>query len=177
MTYSLLKRKKLSTQYFSAVALGLTADDYLALEQFTEELKYRRAEAMAKLGAADQIGLGQQLELQIGRETVKDQSGVLKNIYEENKDLKTKIERLTTENVSLIQGLKEIQSQIGSGTDGVIHVPALESLLTVQISLSVCLVRLSIEILFSAKRCTTVRWFRRACVRIEIEIGSNDRSE
>lgn len=55
-------------------------------------------------------------------------------LHQDNVDLKTKVERLETENVHLIQGLKEIRQQIEGGAHGTVKTPALETLLAVSLS-------------------------------------------
>lgn len=120
----------------SAVALGLTAEDYLAVEQFTEELRYRRATAMAKLNAPGDVNFGTQPMSRIDPNTMelaKQQGTLLNDIYKNNTTLKSQLQTVESENVGLIQALRDIQSQLANGSSGPIQIPALDSLLAVNL--------------------------------------------
>lgn len=118
-----------------AVALGLTADDLLTIEQFTEELKTGKTETVRdrKRVEAEKLKIrSDQLSSDLGSE-----HKMVENIGEENRRMRTKLAKLETENVKLQQGLKEIRRQLKTGEATIggngqtLECPTLDKLLNV----------------------------------------------
>ncbi|KAJ8314697.1 hypothetical protein KUTeg_006847 [Tegillarca granosa] len=145
-----LKRKirKLAQQTGQrAVALGLTAEDMMAVQDFQEEIKATRAQT-------SQTQKGVSIATRIKREVEEEEAGLrhreydqdfkenlreMDKLYRENAELKVKVKHFEEDNNQLEQGLKEVLENMKKyspdekdAEQGLMQFPTLERMLAIE---------------------------------------------
>lgn len=101
------------------MALGLSADEMIIVDQFTEQLK--------TTGINE---INRPVETNMKNNTIT--TGSLQNT-DEIKHLRTRVAQLESENSKLVEGLKEIQDNLKTPDGNAFAVPTLDKLLKVNV--------------------------------------------
>ncbi|CAH1800117.1 unnamed protein product [Owenia fusiformis] len=129
-------RKLAQQQGQRAAALGLDADDIIAIENFTESLSRKPSKGQQSGSAVNILKGAESEELRMRNEQMERELGRnVKNadkLRQENVEMQTKIKELETENKQLQQGMREINDHLKSADMGVgteISCPTLDRML------------------------------------------------